>query len=261
MWPTSTSPPSIYDLNAVITAGVDLASQRAKTALCVLEWRDHRATVEDMTLDVADDEIAALTTSADKLGIDVPLGWPVAFADAIHCFSHTGNWPSSYRHDDNRAYRYRRTDLWVWENLGGPPPLSVSSDRIALPAMRAAALLARLPTGYARNGSEVVIEVYPAAALRRWDLPATGYKGKDKTTARRDLLAGLRSSTAWLRIPPEHVELCIQSDDAFDALISALVARAAKQALIDPIPDEDAAFACREGWIAVPIKSSLARLP
>jgi predicted nuclease with RNAse H fold len=245
----------------VITAGVDLSSQDAKTAACVIDWSDHSATVAELALGVDDDAITALVGRVDKLGIDVPLGWPIAFAHAVTAHSNNGSWPAEYRHDDTTAYRLRRTDLWVWKNLGTSPPLSVSTDRIALPAMRAAALLSGLPSRCARDGSGVVVEVYPAAALRRWDLPSRQYKRKENLVARRELVTRFLSETdSWLSVRSSDVDLCIASDDAFDAVIAALVARASAQGLVEPIPNEDLDSALREGWIAVPIDSSLARL-
>jgi predicted nuclease with RNAse H fold len=244
----------------MITAGVDFSSQAAKTAACVIDWANQRATVTELTLGVDDDTISALIARVDKLGIDVPLGWPIAFADAMSDYSIDGMWPIAYRHSDNASYRYRRTDLWVWNNLGTSPPLSVSADRIALPAMRAAALLFRLPHATARDGSGVVVEVYPASALRRWDLPSRQYKRKENSDARRELVARLLAETAWLSIESSDVDLCITSDDALDALVAALVARAAATGLVESIPSEDLTSALREGWIAVPTEGSLNRL-
>jgi predicted nuclease with RNAse H fold len=244
----------------MLTAGVDLASQATKTAACVIDWSDQRATVVDLNLGVDDDSISELIGRVHKLGIDVPLGWPVAFADAMSDYSSDGTWPTDYRHNDNASYRYRRTDLWVWKHLGTSPPLSVSADRIALPAMRAAALLSRLPHPTARDGSGVVVEVYPAAALRRWDLPSRQYKRKENSDARRELVARLLAETTWLSVDSNGVDLCIASDDALDALVAALVARAAATELVESIQSEDLTSALREGWIAVPIEGSLVRL-
>jgi predicted nuclease with RNAse H fold len=245
----------------VITAGVDLSSQAPKTAACVISWDDREATVASLCVGVDDDTITGLVARADKLGIDVPLGWPIAFAEAITEHSRGGSWPGSYLHADTTAVRYRATDLWVWKNLPMRPPLSVSTDRIALPAMRAAALLSRLPEHVARDGSGVVVEVYPAAALTRWELASQGYKGKDKRLARQDLVIGLLAKTSrWLRISDAGADLCISSDDAFDALIACLVARAAAIGMVEEIPDADRAAAEREGWIAVPLGGSLAQL-
>jgi len=246
----------------MITAGVDLSSQTTHTASCVVDWVAGGATVTDLALDVGDDAISTLITEVDKLGIDVPLGWPVAFANAIARHSRQNGWPVDYAHSDTSAYRYRRTDLWVWKALKASPPLSVSTDRIALPAMRAAALLSRLPERVVLDGSGVVVEVYPAAALREWGLIWRGYKRKEKSDARRALVEHFFRETApWLAIGKADVDRCLASDDAFDALVAALVARAAAVGLVSPIPDEDKRFARREGWIAVPTAGSLGLLP
>ena len=257
--PTDDDASLAYD-RWMITAGVDLASQAAKTAACVIDWSDQRATVVELTLGVDDDSIAALITRVDKLGIDVPLGWPIAFAEALVGYSLDGSWPTEYRHNANASYRYRRTDLWLWKDLGMSLPLSVSADRISLPAMRAAALLSHVPQHTPRDGSGVVVEVYPAAALRRWGLRSRQYKRKENSEERRELVAHLLTKTTWLSVESNSVELCIDSDDAFDALVAALVARAAAVELVEPIPGEDLTSALREGWIAVPIDGSLNRL-
>jgi predicted RNase H-like nuclease len=155
----------------------------------------------------------------------------------------------------------RRTDLWAWRQLGFPPPLSVSTDRIALPAMRAASLLSGLPDRVALDGSDVVVEAYPAAALRRWGHPSRGYKGTKGSEARGSLVRGLLVETeAWLHLSDEQVNRCLSSDDAFDALVAALVARAATLSMVEPIPDEDRVAATREGWIAIPVLGSLPKL-
>ncbi len=245
----------------MITAGVDLSSQDAGTAACVIEWADGRATVTHAALGVNDLFIAGLVARVDKLGIDVPLGWPIAFADAVAQHSRDGSWPSDYAHSDTTAFRLRRTDLWIWKKLGTSAPLSVSSDHIALPAMRAAALFSRLPHQIDRDGSGVVVEVYPAAALRRWGLPSTQYKRKENAEARRQLVGQFLEVTSdWLSISEPGVALCHSSDDALDAVIAALVARAVAMDLVEPIPDDDRQSAMREGWIAVPLVGTLSTL-
>lgn len=245
----------------MITAGVDLSSQVAHTASCVIDWSDGRGTVTGLSLAVGDTCIVQLVGEVDKLGIDVPLGWPIAFAEAVAQHSQNGRWPSDYSHADTTALRLRRTDLWAWKQLGFPPPLSVSTDRIALPAMRAASLLSGLPDRTALDGSGVVTEVYPAAALRRWGHPSRGYKGKSNSEARRTLVQGFLARAEWLHVNDEQLNRCLSSDDAFDALIAALVARAAALGLVEAIPEEDRVAATREGWIAIPITGSLPKLP
>ena len=245
----------------MITAGFDLSSQDRYTGICAIDWSNDRATVIDLKLDVADQEIVDLIASADKVGIDTPLGWPIAFAEAVAHHSKNGTWPADYRHGLTFDYRLRRTDYWIWKDLELPQPLSVSTDRIALPAMRAAALLSTLAERVPLDGSGVVIEVYPAAALNRWELPSRGYKGRHNHEARSALVSAFRAATGgWLTLSSMHEDLCRSSDDAFDALIAALVARAAQKGLVEPIPPDHQASALREGWIAVPRRNSLAEL-
>lgn len=245
----------------MVTAGVDLSSQSAHTAACVIQWSDRRAVVSELSVGVDDDAIVTLVTRVDKLGIDIPLGWPIAFADAIAHHSLDGSWPADYRHVDSSAFHLRRTDLWVWKTLGSSRPLSVAADRIALPAMRAASLLSRLPARPPLDGSGVVVEVYPACALERWGLPSRKYKRKENSGNRRDLVERFRVETeAWLSIRAAYVDICILNDDAFDSLIAGLIARAVALHLVEPIPPEDRGVALREGWIAVPDKGSLGSL-
>jgi predicted nuclease with RNAse H fold len=242
----------------MITAGVDLSSQDAGTATCVMEWSDRTASVRDITIGVNDRAIVALIESADKVGIDAPLGWPAAFVDAVGQHALNGSWPVEYLHSDTTAMRFRRTDMAVIRHLLNRQPLSVSTDKIALPAMRAAALLAGLPSRVALDGSGVVVEVYPAAALQRWRFPSSGYKGRNRAVERRQLVHQfLCATSSWLTIHDDQAEQCCSSDDAFDAMIAALVARASARGLVEPIPIEDRSMALREGWIALPTEESL----
>jgi len=245
----------------VITAGVDLSSQDRHTGLCAMDWSKSEATVIDLRLGVTDQEIVDLIRTVDKVGIDTPLGWPIAFAEAVAGHSNNGSWPSDYRHENTTDFRLRRTDVWIWRDLGLRQPLSVSSDRIALPAMRAASLLSSLTEKVPLDGSAIVVEVYPAAALNQWGLTSRGYKGRQNRQSREALVAEFLDTTkGWLTLGTHHEDLCRSSDDAFDALIAALVARAAQMSLVEPIPQNDLQFALREGWIAVPLKCSLSKL-
>jgi predicted nuclease with RNAse H fold len=245
----------------MITAGVDLSSQDRNTGICAIEWSDGKANVIDLRLDVADPVIVDLIGMVDKVGVDTPLGWPTAFAEAVAGHSKDGSWPNGYRHEDTTEFRLRRTDVWIWRDLGLPQPLSVSTDRIALPAMRAASLISSLAERMPLDGSGVVVEVYPAAALNRWGLTSRGYKGRLNQECRGDLVSEFRAFTnSWLTLSRFQEDLCRASDDAFDALIASLVARAAKKSLVEPIPRSELSFAVREGWIAIPLRDSLAKL-
>ena len=139
--------------------------------------------------------------------------------------------------------------------------MSVSTDRIGIPAMRAASLLAAVEPRVTLDGAGVVVEVYPAAGLRRWGFPSRRYKGPDYVAERRTLVSSLADQSAgWLSFPESERTACEKSDDAFDALIAALIARAASVGMVDPIPEEDRAAALREGWIALPLEGSFGEL-
>lgn len=250
-----------YNAHRMFTAGVDLASQDRNTGICMIDWANDNATVVDLEVGAADAVIVDLVATVEKLGIDTPLGWPIAFAEAVARHSDDGSWPSGYRHENTTDFRLRRTDVWIWRDLGLPQPLSVSTDRIALPAMRAASLLSLLAERMPLDGSGIIVEVYPAAALNQWGLTSRGYKGRHNTASRAALISQFRAATnGWLTLSRAHEDLCRSSDDAFDALIAALVARAAQKSLVEPIPRDDQAFALREGWIAIPLKDSLSKL-
>lgn len=235
----------------MITLGVDLASQPKKTAACVVNWRPHEATVETLETGVTDERLLELASGADKVGVDVPFGWPEAFVEAVTAH-HAGHlW---FLEPDGNL-RLRRTDLFVHRNTG-KWPLSVSTDKIAVPALRAAFLMCRLAASGSpvdRTGTGKFVEVHPAAALLRWSL-ADGANG----TA--NLIGSLRTHIPWLKVSDESCAFCSQNRDARDSVVAALIARAAALDLCEPIPEDDLHVAAAEGWIALPVVESLSRL-
>lgn len=242
------------------TAGVDLASQASNTGYCEVAWSSDGATIVELTSRLDDDQLSDVIARVAKVGIDVPLGWPSAFVDAVSKHHRNGSWPKDYQHADNVAYRLRETDTWAKKQLGSPP-LSVSTDRIGIPAMRAAAVLSRLATRPVLDGSGVVVEVYPAGALSLWDLKEGSYKGKAAVERRRGLVEKFVDRTRrWLTMSPDQFRRCIADDNAFDALVAALVARAAAIGETIKIPKKHLEVARREGWIALPTEGSLDRL-
>ncbi len=114
--------------------------------------------------------------------------------------------------------------------------------------MRAAALTG----GTARDGSERLLEVYPAAALNVWHLQYRRYKRSTGRAVLTEIIRALREQAPWL-VADHHVWRALHaSDHAFDALIAALIARAHARGLCHPIPDDCRDVAAREGWIHVP---------
>ncbi|MGZ4788683.1 MAG: DUF429 domain-containing protein [Terriglobales bacterium] len=239
----------------MITTRIDLASQAEHTAECSIHWIDGRADVRTWKCGVTDDGIISTLAGSDKVGIDVPLGWPNAFVRAI------------YRHHAKRSWRparlanlrYRATDRFIVEKTRRWP-LSVSTDLISVPALRAAAIVANFE-GFDldRSGSAKIVEVYPAAALRVWGFVASRYKGANRAAARIALVDSLRAETnSWLLGSDHCFDVAISDDNILDAFIAALVARAAVLNLVHPIPRRLRRAARTEGWIALPLPGSLA---
>ena len=99
-----------------------------------------------------------------------------------------------------------------------------------------------------------MVEVYPAAALRWWALPASGYKGSKRRAELGQLVSRLMQVAPWLHLG-EYEALCRHSDDAFDAVVAALIARAKALGGVTQPPEQDRATAEGEGWIVLPTGS------
>jgi hypothetical protein len=97
------------------------------------------------------------------------------------------------------------------------------------------------------------VEVYPAAALKHWGLPHQRYKKKEGAIVRGHALDQLLATIPRLTLEGDALDSCRHSDDAFDALICALVVRAAALGLTTPpYPGDQTERARVEGWIHVP---------
>ena len=235
----------------VRTLGVDLAAADENTALCLVEWTPRALRIERLIARRASDAlIVDLAADADVVAIDAPFGWPTPFVDVIASYRTGAAWPRQ-RPDD---LWFRRTDVRTQGRTGGRWPLSVSSDRIARPAERAARLLTLLGTwgrAAARDGSDAVIEVYPAGALRCWDIRADGYKNADAREARERIRDQLLGAVGLDVGEHERAELAAE-DHALDALIASLVGRAFGLGRTTLPGEEDLDAARREGWIHLP---------
>jgi predicted nuclease with RNAse H fold len=177
-----------------------------------------------------------------KVAIDAPFGWPEPFVAAVSAHQAFGAWPAG----GTRRLALRRTDERVHASLG-KRPLSVSTDRIAYCAMRAAGLI----EDHARDGSGLLVEAYPAAALQVW-IGRSRYKGDEGRARRAEIVDALGFDV--------DRDTCIASDDALDAFVCALVARAAMRGMTIGAGPEDVRLARTEGWIHVPCPGSLQRL-
>src|ERR1700759_4252477 len=137
-----------------VTMGIDLAAQAQDTAVCLLAWpcgappellmlgrgkSAAGAAFDDQWLvDVATRDRREHPGEGTKVGIDDPFGWPVPFLDALAAHRDGPAWPTS-EDGSTAAFRYRETDRATRaRNPSGRWRLSVSSDRIAVPARRCA---------------------------------------------------------------------------------------------------------------------------
>lgn len=235
------------------TGGIDLAAADANTAVCVIDWDGDRTSVR-FEADTSDDGLLRICREVDKVGIDCPFGWPVPFVDAVLAHRFGGPWPGRGlpAQEFRRELKFRLTDERVWRKIE-KAPLSVSADKIAVPAMRCALLLDALGSVDRAGVRGQVAEVYPVASLHAWRLPIGGYKGAKKQhllNARLDLLL---ERFPELTIDDEQREACTNRDHEFDALVCALTAREVLEGRTEgPEPGEVAELAAVEGWIHVP---------
>ena len=227
------------------TVGVDFAASARNTAACEILWETGRVVVNRVHLAVDDDAFLSLLEdlpAGGKMGLDCPLGWPAAFVAAVRASFEHAPWPTRGCADRSNLL-WRETDRWARRYLRRWP-LSVSTDRIGVTALRAAYLLDSWEAyggAVDRSGiSGPVVEVYPAAARRIWGLGAV--RSVHELEARLPVHFA-DSAVRYASETSEHV---------FDALVAALVARAATLSRTHGPPPELAALASAEGWIHLP---------
>lgn len=245
--------------------GIDLAAAAERTGAAVLVEDPHsgRLVLEQALLGADDDAIVELVLGADKAGVDVPFGWPEPFLRLV-----TGHRAGTLAPalDSGPSWRrelaLRTTDRAVHE-LTGLTPLSVSTDRIAYPALRWANLAARVRAAGAPvepDGTGVACEVYPAAALRTWGLPFRAYKKSGREPVRAGLVTALAGLVPHLDLAG-HDRALVAQDDVLDAVVSALVAREAYHGNSHLPVAGQRVVARREGWVHVPVGLPTGRTP
>jgi predicted nuclease with RNAse H fold len=251
------------------TAGLDLSAAKERTAAVAISWRGDGATVAAPAVALGDEELVRRLAAADWIGIDAPFGWPAGMVEAVSDYAAFGRWPAL----DKDAFRWRRTEVFARETILAETgkklwSMSVSADRLGLTARRTAQLREHAfessGVRFDRSGADRVAEVYPSGALLLWGIERGAYKTSQdpsrreaESGARAELVAALEAKAPWLGWAPDAREACVQSDDALDALLAALIARAAALGLTFSPPPEDLELARQEGWIHLPQKDSL----
>jgi hypothetical protein len=254
------------------TVGVDLSATKARTACVTIEWDGGEALVTEPALGVGRAELTRQLAAGDWIGVEAPFGWPQPMVEAIHAYSREAPWPEL----DKEGFRFRRTDHHVHEMVRAETgeahwPMSVASDRLAMTACRSAQLredgFKTSGRRFDRAGADRVLEVHPPAALLLWGLDNKGYKTSRNPSrraaeaeARARLLAALEAKAPWLRWVENAREACVRGDDALDAVLAALIARAGALGLTKAPATEDLELARLEGWTHLPVKNSLAQL-
>ncbi len=177
------------------------------------------------------------------------------------------------RTESDHRIRRRLTDEYVaerqlaWkierkESRWNPWPLSSVVDLITPSVIRCARILTEL------NGLDAVdrigfrsrvVEAYPIAALRLWGVPTYNYKRTAADCGR--ILDDLSSRTGLARPTLDAPVARGRDDDAVDAFVCALVARAVANASGGTGPEgageaygSEVETIRREGWIHLPFK-------
>lgn len=236
----------------MISAGIDLAAEPKGTALALIEFSNNKARLTYLEQGLDDEALITKTHKADKVGIDCAFGWPIKFSQFITKHQDlTNQGLIDGGMDFRRELSFRETDREI-KKLTGRWPLSVSTDRLGLTAMRCAGLLSKYQAkGIAidRSGSKLLVEVYPGATLRNWNFDTTGYRINPE--ARATLLEELERKAPWLELAAFRTEM-IESADCFDAVVAALAARAVYQGDYNKPSSAQLEVAKVEGWICLP---------
>ena len=245
--------------------GVDLASADENTAMAIVDSDDGSWTLAELYNPCSDEKIlASVSGSPDGslLGFDCPLGWPRGFGEFLADHRTTAKRSVPEKNDLIRRLTDARVAELVRKNTDPPVrlnPLSVSSDRIAVPAFRMARLERSLTSGATpdRSGAGMIAEVYPAAALALWELPHRGYKGPKGRPVRDEIVRGLQDKAGDRLNISRFSRLLSDNDHCLDALLCALVTIAVftGRCLSESTPQSSSerSLANEEGWIQLPI--------
>src|SRR5687767_10176462 len=113
-------------------AGLDWATESKNRALVVLASKGGLLAVDEVRSKVRDAEVVELCRdcSIAVIGVDIPFGWPHAFAQFVSRWSPV---TGTERPPHSEAFRFRLTDLIVRSEVP-KEQLSVAADRIAMGA-------------------------------------------------------------------------------------------------------------------------------
>lgn len=252
------------------TVGINLSAAAKFTTLVAIEWSNDGACVSEAIVDLEDDELIGYLSSGDRTGVYAPFGWPVAMVEAVSSYTNSDQWQRASR----RQFRHRETEAFVHDILQAEAdqelwPQSVSCDRLALQARRMAQLREQLftETGkrFDRAGGDNILEVYTPGASLLWGLnshSANGLEVPPDASEKPGLLfiERVEAAAPWLQWKEGKRGVCLKNEHTSDALLAALVARAAERDLTIRPENGHLDLARREGWMHLPSKGSLPAL-
>jgi len=208
--------------------GIDCATQPQKVGMAIGEYTHNRLVIKDAKKPQKGQSVCESLMdwiSGDTptlLAMDAPLGWPSELGEQLSQH-HAGDVVET---EPNRLFR-RETDYCI-KKMIGKQSLDVGADRIARTAHSALSILQELREQTAQAipmawGPELkeklsVIEVYPAATLIISGIRSTGYKKKENSNKREEILSGLEKYLTFnidQKIPEND-------DDILDAVICVL---------------------------------------
>lgn len=137
----------------MLTIGVDLSAQPAKTVAAVISWDQSGATVTGLHPGATDASIVDLARTASKVGVDCPLGWPRDFVDFVA--RHQRGEIQAGEGEDIAAREqlaYRRTDLAVCPACTGLTEVSEGGLETPGPPTRSPANTGGTPFGLVYRG-------------------------------------------------------------------------------------------------------------
>ncbi|MCT1617665.1 DUF429 domain-containing protein [Janibacter hoylei] len=222
--------------------GLDLSTNPRKCAAVAIRWDLGRPRVVNVKTRLTPEEIVdEIAATDDHFAVDVPFGWPDTFVQFIATHQHGQQQPPGDRDAWRKETLARRlTDERLRQHRALPLPASF--DRLGKTAVMWSAIefdLAARGVRFDRAGSVGrVCETYPTAVLAAWHL--------DKKKPPLDLI-----ERAFPFLDLEDHRSSLAGDDARDALICSLTARAHALGLTVAPNANELEQANREGWIHV----------
>ncbi len=245
------------DSDPVTLIGLDAASQPKNFGFAVGTAIEGRLVLESAgCLDQpgAIESIARAITRRPRcvIAVDAPLGWPALLGKALA--EHRAGQSLKFGKDD--IFK-RVTDRRIAERLK-QHPLEVAADKIARAAHSALDVLTKLRLATAlplqllwpgESDASGVIEVYPAATLRAFGLPNSGYKEPKDVARRQELANAIAVSVSGIH------GLVHSKADVFDAALCAWSALGFLAGRCVPPSVEELDLAKHEGWIWAPSRA------